>query len=285
MFFFYHYYHLYIILFGSSLIGLIAGTLGTFVYLRKQSLLGDAISHATLPGIVLALLITSNKTPALLLLGGACTGTIGIMLTLLIARITKLHNDTVLGIILSVFFGAGLVLISIVQKYPRADQAVLNKFLFGNIAILLPSDLFPVLIIGTLVCTVITLFWKELKLYSFDQELSHTIPLLNPIMNLLLTTLLIAVIAICLQCVGVILMTSLLIAPATAARQWTIHLETTTLLAAFFGACAAVAGTLISSSMHIPTGPAIVVTISILTGVSLIFSPRRGLLFYWLKRL
>ncbi len=279
-----HYYHLCIILFGSSLIGLIAGALGTFVYLRKQSLVGDAISHATLPGIVLALLITANKNPTLLLLGGAISGTIGIISALLITRITKLQSDTVLGIILSLFFGTGLLLLSIVQKYPRADQAVLNKFLFGNIAILLPSDVWPLLIVGLLAGSTLFIFWKELKVYSFDQEFSNGIPHLNTTINILLTALLVMVITICLQCVGVILMSSLLIAPTAAARQWTVRLETTTVLAAFFGAVSAVIGTLISNSIHTPTGPTIVLVISTLISASLILSPRRGLLMYWFKR-
>ena len=259
-----HYYHLCLILIGSSFIGLIAGALGSFVYLRKQSLLGDAVSHAALPGIVLALIITANTSPTLLLLGGALSGAIGIILTELIKRVCNIHTDTILGIILSVFFGVGLVLISILQKYPRADQAVLNKFLFGNISILLIGDLVPIIIIGSGVVIAIMLFWKELKVQSFDPAFCLTIPHVSFFTNSLLLLLLLMVITMCLQCVGVILMSSLLIAPAAAARQWTIQLGTTTSLAAFFGSFSATLGTLISNYLHTPTGPTIVIILSVL---------------------
>lgn len=278
MIIFAHYYHLCIILLGSSCIGLIGGMLGSFVYLRKQSLLGDAVSHAALPGIVLALIITANTSPMLLLLGGALSGAVGIMLTELIRRICNIHTDTILGIILSVFFGIGLVLISILQKYPRADQAVLNKFLFGNISIMLINDLVPVIIIGSCVFIAIMLFWKELKVQSFDPIFCLTIPHVSLFTNSLLLLLLLMVITMCLQCVGVILMSSLLIAPAAAARQWTMHVGTTTSLAALFGTSSATLGTLISNYLHTPTGPTIVIILSILVAISLLFAPKRGLL-------
>ena len=195
---------------------------------------------------------------------------------MIITRITKIHSDTVLGIILSTFFGGGLLLLSIAQKYPRADQAILNKFLFGNIAILLSSDLWLIIIIGILVISNTILFWKELKLYVFDQSFC-ALTYNTQFINSLLTFLLIMVIAIGMQSVGVILMSSLLIAPAAAARQWTLRLETTMLLASFFGIFSAISGALISDSFHMPTGPMIVVTLSCIFALSLIFSPERGL--------
>jgi manganese/zinc/iron transport system permease protein len=258
--------------------------LGSFVYLRKQSLLGDAVSHAALPGIVLALIITANTSPTLLLLGGALSGALGIMLTELIRRVSTIHTDTILGIILSVFFGIGLVLISILQKYPRADQAVLNKFLFGNISILLISDLAPILIIGSCVVIAIILFWKELKMQSFDPTFCLTMPRVSFFTNNLLLLLLLMVITMCLQSVGVILMSSLLIAPAAAARQWTAHVGTTTSLAAFFGSSSATLGTLISNYLHTPTGPTIVIILSIIVACSLLFAPNRGLLIAMHKK-
>lgn len=285
MFILSQYYHLCLIIAGSSFIGLIAGVLGTFVYLRKQSLLGDTVSHAALPGIVLALIITSNTSPTLLLFGGALSGALGILFSEAIKRVCKLHSDTILGIILSVFFGMGLVLISILQKYPRADQAVLNKFLFGNISILLLSDLFPIIGIGSCVFLAIILFWKELKMHSFDPEFCSTIPHVASYTNSLFLLLLLMVISICLQCVGVILMSSLLIAPAVSARQWTIRVRSMMVLAAIFGSSAATLGTLISNQIQTPTGPTIVIILSIVVATSLLFAPERGLLIPSIKKL
>ncbi|MCL5875691.1 MAG: metal ABC transporter permease [Candidatus Dependentiae bacterium] len=278
-----HYYHLCLIIAGSSFIGLIAGVLGTFVYLRKQSLLGDTVSHAALPGIVLALILTSNTSPTILLCGGALSGALGILFSEIIKRVCKLHSDTILGIILSVFFGMGLVLISILQKYPRADQAVLNKFLFGNISILLLSDLFPIIVIGSFVFIGITLFWKEFKMYSFDPEFSSTIPYVASYTNYLFLILLLMVISICLQCVGVILMSSLLIAPAVSARQWTLRVKTMMIVAAIFGSSVATLGTLVSNQIQTPTGPTIVIILSILVAISLLFAPARGILTPFIK--
>ncbi len=136
---------------GSAALGLVAGALGAFAVLRRQSLLGDAVSHAALPGIVLAFLLTGSKAPLVLVLGAALAGWVASLLVMLIVRTTRIKTDTALGLVLSVFFGLGLVLLSVVQRSAGAGQAGLEKFLFGQAATLVGDDLVTMAVLGGLV--------------------------------------------------------------------------------------------------------------------------------------
>jgi manganese/zinc/iron transport system permease protein len=270
-------YTLFLVLQGAILLGITSGALGAFALLRQQSLLGDAISHAALPGIVMMFLFTHTKNPWILLCGGAIAGIIGVMCMNYICAHTKLKKDAILGIILSVFFGLGLVLMTVAQKIPVASQAVLNKFLFGNIATILVQDVLLIAIISSLIACVLMLFWKECSMYIFDATFTRTIGFNVKIIETILTILLVLAIVIGLQTVGVVLMSTMLIAPAAAARQWTYKLGCMMLLAGFFGGFSAAVGVCISSAVdHVPTGPAIVVVASMIVFFSLICAPSRG---------
>lgn len=275
--FFTNHYTTCIVILGTCLVGITAGALGAFALLRKQSLLGDAISHAALPGIALAFLATYSKNPLVLLCGGSLAGALGTLLTMLITRTTRLKIDTALGIILSVFFGFGLVLMTHIQKRPIADQAILNKFIFGNASTLLVQDIYVIAGISFLVLTCLIFFWKQFTIVSFDESFAHTLGFSVLLIDSLLTALLILTICAGLQTIGVILMSSMLIAPAAAARQWTQRLRSMVLLAALLGSTAALSGSLLSSAIdHMPTGPTIVLMLSLFVGISLVAAPRRG---------
>src|SRR5215212_3997646 len=125
---------------GTAVLGLVSGTLGAFAFLRRQSLIGDAISHAALPGVVLAFMLTGVKGPAVLMAGAAVAGIAGVLLVIAVTRNTRIKQDAALGIILSVFFGFGLMLLTFLQRDPNARQAGLNHFLFGQAATLLVGD-------------------------------------------------------------------------------------------------------------------------------------------------
>jgi manganese/zinc/iron transport system permease protein len=267
-------YTLVIILIGITILGVTAGLLGTFVFLRRQSLLGDAISHAALPGIAIAFLLTHSKNPLVLMLGGAISGGIGTVFMQLITRNTRLKKDTALGIVLSVFFGFGLVLMTAIQKMPIANQSILNKFLFGNISTLLPTDVYAMGIIGAIICVCTILLWKEFALVTFDLNFAHSVGFATHRLDNILTMLIVAAIVIGLQTVGVILMSSMLIAPAAAARQWTTRLRSMALLSIFFAVSAGIIGALVSSHAdRLPTGPAIVVVLSSFVLCSLLCAP------------
>ena len=265
---------------GAALLGITAGALGGFALLRRQSLLGDAISHAALPGIALAFLLTGSKSSLVLILGAGVVGWFGSVLIAALTRRTPITYDTALGILLSVFFGFGLVLLTFIQRMPNANQAGLDSFLFGQAAALMQRDIYVILGIGTVVLILTLLFWKEFKLISFDPDVADTLGLPVRALEHLLTALFVAAIVIGLQTVGVVLMSAMIIAPAAAARQWTDRLGVMIILAAFFGAISGIGGAVSSSlAPNLPTGPIIVVVVSAIVAVSLLFAPNRGFVF------
>ena len=265
---------------GTAILGIVSGALGSYAVLRKQSLVGDAISHAALPGICLAFLITDSKTPLVMIVGASLAGWLGILVVTAIVRNTRIKEDAALGIILAVFFGVGIVLLTLIQKMPNANQAGLDKFLFGQAATLLERDIKTMGVISIMVISLTLLFWKEFKLLCFDPTFGASLGFPMKILDILLMTLIVIAIVIGLQAVGVVLMSAMVVAPASAARQWTNRLAIMVCLAAFFGAIAGVTGAIISSTTtRIPTGPMIVVCASVIFLFSLAFAPNRGLVW------
>ncbi len=270
---------------GSASLGLVAGALGAFAVLRRQSLLGDAVSHAALPGIVLAFMLTGAKTPLVLVLGAALAGWTASLLVMLIVRTTRIKLDTALGLVLSTFFGLGLLLMSIVQRSAGAGQAGLDRFLFGQAAALVGDDLKTMAALGALVLIVLVMMWKEFKLLSFDPAFAGALGLPVRFIDIVLTTLLVVAIVIGLQTVGVVLMSAMIVAPAAAARQWTDRLGRLVILSGVFGAASGLTGAVLSSLVpRLPTGPTIILVVTTITVVSLFIAPRRGLLTERLRR-
>lgn len=273
-------YTLRTITLGTAILGAVTGMLGSFAVLRKQSLLGDAISHAALPGIAIAFLITGAKDSNTLLLGALVSGLIGTFWIRGIVKKTHLKSDTALGLILSLFFGFGMLLLTFIQKQPNANQAGLDKYLFGQAATLVESDVWLMAIVTGLCLFVLLLFWKEFKILLFDADYTKTLGFNTKIIDILITSFIVLAIVLGLQTVGVVLMSAMLLAPAAAARQWTNSLSKMVLLAAIFGAFSGVFGTAISASQtNLSTGPVIVLVASIFVVFSFVFSPSRGLLF------
>jgi manganese/zinc/iron transport system permease protein len=279
-------YTLAVVGLGSTILGLVSGILGSFAVLRKQSLLGDAISHAALPGICLGFLVTMDKSPLFLVLGAITTGWIGALLVSIIVKNTVIKQDAALGVVLSVFFGFGLVLLTLIQTLPTASQSGLESFLFGSAATLLKSDVIVMSALGLIVLLLTAVFWKEFKLISFDTEFAASLGLPTNKLDIFLNTLIVVSIVIGLQTVGVVLMSALIIAPAAAARQWTDNLARMVLLSGFFGALSGCIGSLLSASIpKLPTGPTIVLTISVCVFISLLFAPNRGLIWGYIRHL
>lgn len=262
------------------MLGAVCGMLGSFAVLRKQSLLGDAISHAALPGIAIAFLITGAKDSNTLLLGALVSGLLGAFWIKSIITKTHLKSDTALGLILSLFFGFGMLLLTFIQKQPNANQAGLDKYLFGQAATLLEKDVWFMVVVTSICTVVLLLFWKEFKLLLFDADYTKTLGFNTKLIEGLITSFIVVAIILGLQTVGVVLMSAMLLAPAAAARQWTNNLSVMVVLAAVFGAFSGVVGTGISASYpNLSTGPVIVLVASVVVLISFIFSPGRGLLF------
>lgn len=270
---------------GAAVIGIVAGALGAFAVLRRQSLVGDAMSHAALPGIAIAYLVTGEKSNVVLLTGAAIAGWLATLAVLGIVRTSRVKFDSALGLVLSVFFGFGLMLLTYIQRQPHASQAGLDKFLFGQAATMIQGEVRNMALVGAVALGILLALWKSFKLLSFDADFAATIGYPVRVLDVLLTTLIVVAIVIGLQGVGVILMSAMIVAPAAAARQWTDRLGTMVVLSALFGALAGVSGATISASeKHLPTGPVIVVCVSAIVLFSLCFAPNRGLLWAWFAR-
>jgi manganese/zinc/iron transport system permease protein len=271
-------YTLRVVALGAAVLGIVSGALGTFAVLRRQALLGDAISHAALPGIAIGYLAAGTKASLALMVGAALAGFLGTLVVMWIVRSSRVKQDAALGIVLAVFFGIGLVLLTFIQRRPDASQAGLDRFLFGQAATLLREDVIAMALVGGLALLVMLAVWKQLKLLAFDPDYGTTLGLRMRAVDVLFTGLLVVAIVIGLQTVGVVLMSAMVVAPAAAARQWTNRLGTMVVLAAGFGALAGVTGAVASAEAdRLPTGPTIVLVVTVIVSVSLLFAPRRGL--------
>jgi ABC-type Mn2+/Zn2+ transport systems, permease components len=270
---------------GAAVLGLVSGVLGSFAVLRRQGLMGDALSHAALPGICLGYLLTGSKAPLVLMLGAGVAGWLGMVLILRIVRHTRIDPNSALGIILTVFFGFGVVLLTVLQKRNDAGQAGLDKFLFGQAAALTQEQVVTMAALGGAALLVVLLLYKEFKLISFDPEFARSLALPTRALDLLLTSLLVVAVVIGLNTVGVVLMSAMLVAPGAAARQWTDSLGKMLGLAAAFGAVSGVAGAILSvTAERIPTGPVIILCVTGIVVASLLFGSARGLVWEWLRQ-
>lgn len=269
---------------GSVLLGFISGIVGAYATLSKKSLIGDVISHSSLPGVVLAFMIFNSKNTSVLLLGALISGLFSVILINIILKNSKLKPDTVFALILSVFFGFGMVLLTYIQKSPNANQAGLDRFIFGQASTLLISDIKIILYSSIIILLIIVLFYKELLLFIFDPIYCSSLKISIKLINFIMSFIFVTNIIVGLQSVGVILISSLLIAPSIAARQWTNKFTTLLILSGIFGSISGFLGTLTSSLIsNMSTGPTIVLYVSLIAFISIIFSPSRGLLQRYLK--
>ncbi len=270
---------------GSALLGIVSGALGCFAVLRRQGLLGDALAHAALPGICVAFLLTGSKAPLVLLIGAALAGWLATLLLLTVVRETRLSTDSALAIVLSTFFGFGIVLLTFISRSGSANQAGLDKFLFGQAATLVAEDVQTMGLLGAAALLILAALHKEFKLLAFDAEFAASLGFPARGLSVLLTSLIVIAIVIGLQTVGVVLMAAMLVGPAVAARQWTNRLGVMVMLAAVFGAASGVSGALISvSEANTPTGPVIILSLTVIVLGSLFFAPARGLVWDAIRR-
>lgn len=270
---------------GSAVLGVVSGVLGCFAVLRRQGLLGDTLSHAALPGICLAFMVTGSKELLVLLVGAGLTGWLGTLLFLRIVRDTRLDQDAALGIVLSAFFGFGIMLLTFISKGNNANQAGLDKFLFGQAAALVTRNVLTLAAIGGVALLLVAVFYKEFKLLAFDADFAASLGFATERLSVLLTSLIVMAVVIGLQTVGVVLMVAMLIGPAVAARQWTERLGVMIALAALFGAVAGVCGAVLSvTQSRLPTGPMIILSLTVIVLGSLGFAPARGVVWEWGRR-
>ncbi|MDE6724331.1 MAG: metal ABC transporter permease [Ruminiclostridium sp.] len=270
---------------GSAALGIASGAVGSFAVLRKQSLLGDGVSHAALPGVAAAFLITGIRNSGVLLLGALLSGLLAALLISVIVKCSKVKFDAALAAVMSVFFGLGTVLLTCAQKLPNAAQSGLSTFIYGQASAMLTDDVILISALSAVLLILILLFWKEFKLFCFDRDFSVQSGFSEKKISLLISFMTVITVILGIQTVGVVLMSAMLIIPAAAARQWSDRLYINIILASLFGGLSGVSGALISGlEQGIPTGPAIVITASAIAVISLLFAPRRGVVSRLLKR-
>ena len=263
------------VMIGTALLGGMSGVVGSFAVLRGRSLVGDMLAHAALPGVCLAFLIIGTKSLLGLSLGAMVSGLLAIAAVTLIVRWTRTKEDAAIGIVLSTFFGAGVVFLSRVQQSGGGgSKSGLDSYLFGEPGNMLTGDLVLLSVVTLLVLLTVGLLFKEFKIVCFDTEFAQSQGWPTLRLDLLMMASLAVVTIVGLPIVGVILMTAMIILPAASARLWTNRLHVMLLIAAGFGCAAGLFGTSIGQGL--PAGAVIVLTAASFFVLSLLFAPQRG---------
>ncbi len=262
---------------GALVLGVTAGVLGAFAVLRERSLVGDALAHAALPGVCVAFLLTGVKDTAGLLVGAAVAGLLGAVLVVGLERGGRLRPDAAIGVVLSSFFSLGIVLLTAIANRDDADQAGLERYLFGQAAGLAERDVVVTGVLGLVAIAVVAACFRALKVTLFDAQYAASTGLPARAVELLTTALLVVAVVIGVRMVGAILMVAMLVIPASAARQLTDRLAVLLPLAGLIGGGVGVTGALISSRAEAPTGPVIVLVGVAVVLVTLAVAPRRGI--------
>ena len=254
-----------------------SGAVGTFAVMRERSLLGDAVAHSVLPGVVLGFMVVGDKNIFALTIGALIFGWLSLFIIDYLKRTTKLDNDSIIGMILSVFFGLGIMLLTYVQSHASGNQSGLNNFLFGQAASLVPDDVIGFSILCIVVLIVLVFGFRHFQLVSFDAEFAKGIGTSVSWVEFVISTLMVLTIVAGLQSVGVVLMVALLIMPASAARFWSDTLSEVIIIATIFGGISGVLGSFISFlSPGLPTGPWMVLSSLSVLIFSMIWAPKRG---------
>lgn len=269
---------------GTGFLGLFSGVIGTLATLKQESLLGDVLSHSALPGIGVAFLLLNEKNLIVMLLGAAIAGGIATLFISWLKEKSIIKGDGAMSVVLSSFFGLGLVVMTYIQRQPNGNQAGLENFIYGQASSMLLKDVYVSVGLGSILLVLLLLFWKEIKLYIFDPTFAYTLGFSGKFLNGLISFMIVVTIVIGLESVGVVLMSTLLIAPAIAARQWSNRIHIVAIIAGGIGFLSGIVGTFISSvGTKIPTGPTVVLTASMCVLMSILFAPKRGLIALYFR--
>lgn len=279
------------VLLGTAVIGLVAGTLGAFAYLRKQSLISDVISHAALPGTLVAFLVsvvvlgTNGRNLVTLIIGAVVIGTIAVLYANSISRVSKLRIDAAMAIVLTLFFGAGMVLMRVIANSALPGKGGIQDYLFGNASVITIADLVTSVVIGGAALVVTALFWKEFALRTFDPDHAAALGFRARSVDTIMFTTIVVAVVIGVKAVGLVLMVAFVVTPPAAARQWTGTLRGMVVLSGLIGASGSMIGAYLSIALgSVPTGPLIVLVLFAIFLVSLLLAPRRSIVSRVLER-
>ncbi len=270
---------------GSMLLGVCCGLMGAFLVVRKLALMGDALSHAVLPGVALGFLWNMTKDPIAIFIGATIAGLLGAGTVQLIRNTTRHKEDAALGFVLASFFGVGICLFTMIQNIPGGNKSGLDKFMFGQAAALSQGDVWLLAAVTVLVIGAILIFYKEYALTSFDSGFARSLGMPVQVFHYSLMLLLAFAIVSSLQAVGVVLVSAMLVIPAAAAFLLTDRLGVMLLLSAIFGLCAGGMGAFFSFvGRNLPTGPFMVLAAAVVFVLALFLGPRHGILSRWWRQ-
>lgn len=257
----------------SIVIGMICGVIGCFIVLRSLALMGDAISHAVLPGVAISYMMGINFFYGAVVFGVLAALGIGF-----VNQNSKIKSDSSIGIVFSSFLALGVLLIT------KAQSSIdLTEILFGNVLTVKPEDRTITFIVVAIVLVVIIVFYKEFLLSSFDPTMAAASGLPVKFIHYTLMVLLTLVTVASLQTVGVILVVSLLITPASTAYLLTKRLSTMILTSALIGMVSSVIGLFFSVTFNLPSGVVIVLVLTIIFIITFFLAPKNGLLWKTIK--
>lgn len=273
------------VFFGTAVIGLVTGALGSFAYLRKQSLISDVISHAALPGTLGAFLFAvvvlqvHGRNMVVLMLGAVIAGSLAVGMAQYVTRVTKLSIDAAMAVTLSLFFGTGMSLMRIISNGAFPGKGGIQDYLFGNASVMTAADLWASIAVGAVALLLVAVFWKEFTLRTFDPAHSTVLGFSARIVDTLMFTTIVIAIVIGVKAVGLVLMVAFVVTPPAAARQWTRTLPAMVVLAGLIGGFGSGLGAYLSIAVGgVPTGPLIVLTLFAFLVLSLLLAPGRSLI-------
>ncbi|AWW28700.1 zinc ABC transporter permease [Echinicola strongylocentroti] len=270
---------------GIVLLSISTAMVGTFTFLDKKALVGDAISHAVLPGVCLAFMLSGSKNPYWIVSGAFVTGALSTYAITWVSNYTKLKEDTVIASVLSIFFGVGIVMMTQLQQTGNASLSGLDHFIFGNAISIVGQDLWVYGFLALAIIIVILLFYKEFQLMVFNRSFAESIGLPVKRLEFLFNSLMVLAVVTGIQAIGVVLMAALLITPAAAAKFWTNRLSIMLLIAVIFSVISGIVGAYISFVLpHMPTGPWVVIVLSLIAFLSFFFSTKKGILTKWIAK-
>lgn len=279
------------VFFGTMTIGLVAGALGAFAYLRKQSLISDVVSHAALPGALLAFLAAvlvfgvDGRNMLGLIIGAVALGTLAALTTNIVTRVSKIRIDTAMAVALTVYFGVGMLLMRMISNGDFSGKGGIQDYLFGNASVITVADLATSIAVGALALALMLAFWKEFALRTFDPEYARVLGFRGRTVDTLMFTTIVIATVIGVKAVGLVLMVAFVVTPPAAARQWASTLPGMVVLSGTFGALGSGIGAYLSIAIgRVPTGPLIVLALFGIFVVSLLFAPRRSIVTRAVRR-
>lgn len=272
---------------ATLLLGGVSGAVGSFNFLRKKTLVGETVAHSMLPGVLIAFLLSGVKNPYILIFGAAVSGWLSIQFVDYITQNSKIKGDSALAIVLSSFFGLGIVLLTFIQGNYSGEQSGLDHYIFGNAAAMTPEDSNAFAVVSLVVLVLVLSFYHSIKAVVFNNDYANSIGINVKWIDTLISFITILSISVGIKAVGIVMMSALLIIPPTAARFWTHRLTTMLILSGFFGALAGWMGAFVSyMQTSMPTGPWTIVAISVIAFISMMFAPKRGVVYQrWSKLL